>query len=139
MKIETEKYKKSTDGKVASEFLEKPSYELHGIYRALDVLGAECDLIQAEVYNQKQNENHSEKSKERDKLLCSVITKKNRCNPANTRDTAIFYFLTVKDGIISSGFVIVNYPLSKASGIFICDNLNTMIFTHIIQFPQAYP
>ena len=36
--------------KAASEFLEKPSYELHDLYRALDVLGAECDLIQAEVY-----------------------------------------------------------------------------------------
>lgn len=36
--------------KVASEFLEKPSYELHDVYRALDVLGAECDFIQAEVY-----------------------------------------------------------------------------------------
>ena len=36
--------------KAASEFLEKPSYELHDVYRALDVLGAECDLIQAEVY-----------------------------------------------------------------------------------------
>ena len=35
---------------VASEFLEKPSYELHDVYRALDVLGSECDLIQAEVY-----------------------------------------------------------------------------------------
>lgn len=34
----------------ASEFLERPSYELHDVYRALDVLGAECDLIQAEVY-----------------------------------------------------------------------------------------
>ena len=34
----------------ASEFLEKPSYELHDVYRALDVLGSECDLIQAEVY-----------------------------------------------------------------------------------------
>ena len=36
--------------KVASEFLEKPSYELHDIYRALDVLGNECDFIQSEVY-----------------------------------------------------------------------------------------
>ena len=36
--------------KVASEFLEKPSYELHDVYRALDILGSECDLIQAEVY-----------------------------------------------------------------------------------------
>ncbi len=34
----------------ASEFLEKPSYELHDIYRALDVLGSECDFIQSEVY-----------------------------------------------------------------------------------------
>ena len=29
---------------------EKPSYELHDVYRALDVLGAESDLIQIEVY-----------------------------------------------------------------------------------------
>ena len=36
--------------KTALEFLEKPSYQLHDVYRALDVLGAECDLIQAEVY-----------------------------------------------------------------------------------------
>jgi transposase len=36
--------------KVASEFMEKPSYELHDIYRALDVLGKECDFIQAEAY-----------------------------------------------------------------------------------------
>ena len=41
---------KRSSYKVASEFLEKPSYELHDIYRALDVLGAECDLIQSEVY-----------------------------------------------------------------------------------------
>lgn len=34
----------------ASEFLEKPSYELHDVYRALDVLGNACDLIQSEVY-----------------------------------------------------------------------------------------
>lgn len=34
----------------ASEFLEKPSYELHDVYRALDVLGIECDLIQSEIY-----------------------------------------------------------------------------------------
>lgn len=34
----------------ASEFLENPSYGLHDVYRALDVLGSECDLIQAEVY-----------------------------------------------------------------------------------------
>ena len=41
---------KRSSYKVASEFLESPSYELHDVYRALDVLGAECDLIQAEVY-----------------------------------------------------------------------------------------
>ena len=35
---------------LASEFLEKPSYELHDVYRALDVLGSECDFIQSEVY-----------------------------------------------------------------------------------------
>lgn len=34
----------------ASEFLEPPSYQLHDIYRALDVLGNECDFFQAEVY-----------------------------------------------------------------------------------------
>ena len=34
----------------ASEFLERPTYQLHDIYRALDVLGQECDLIQAEAY-----------------------------------------------------------------------------------------
>ena len=36
--------------KIASEFLEKPSYQLHDIYRALDILGNECDFIQSEVY-----------------------------------------------------------------------------------------
>ena len=41
---------KRSSYKVASEFLEKPSYELHDVYRALDVLGAESDLIQVEVY-----------------------------------------------------------------------------------------
>ena len=34
----------------ASSFLEKPSYELHDVYRALEVIGDEVDLIQAEVY-----------------------------------------------------------------------------------------
>ena len=33
-----------------SEFLEPPTYELHDVYRALDVLGAECDFIQSEIY-----------------------------------------------------------------------------------------
>lgn len=41
---------KRSSFKVASEFLEKPSYELHDIYRALDILGTEYDFIQAEVY-----------------------------------------------------------------------------------------
>lgn len=36
--------------KTAAEFLEKPSYELHDVYRALDILGKECDSIQAEAY-----------------------------------------------------------------------------------------
>lgn len=35
---------------VASEFLEKPTYNTHDVYRALDVLGEECDFIQSEVY-----------------------------------------------------------------------------------------
>lgn len=41
---------KRSSYKTASEFLEKPSYQLHDICRALDVLGNECDLIQSEVY-----------------------------------------------------------------------------------------
>ena len=34
---------------VSKEFLEKPSYKLHDVYRALDILGTECDFIQAEL------------------------------------------------------------------------------------------
>jgi len=41
---------KRSSFKTASEFLEKPSYGIHDVYRALDVLGNECDLIQAEAY-----------------------------------------------------------------------------------------
>ncbi len=41
---------KRSSFKTASEFLEKPSYRLYDVYRALDVLGNECDLIQSEVY-----------------------------------------------------------------------------------------
>jgi transposase len=41
---------KRSSFRTASEFLEKPSYGLHDVYRALDVLGKECDPIQAEVY-----------------------------------------------------------------------------------------
>ena len=36
--------------KTASDFLEKPSYQLHDVYRSLDILGNECDFIQSEVY-----------------------------------------------------------------------------------------
>ena len=35
---------------VAQEFLEKSSYQLHDVYRTLDILGNECDFIQSEVY-----------------------------------------------------------------------------------------
>ena len=41
---------KRSSYKTASEFMEKPAYELHDVYRALDVLGKECDFIQSEVY-----------------------------------------------------------------------------------------
>ena len=41
---------KRSSFRTASEFLEKPSYELHDVYRALDVLGNECDFIQSEVF-----------------------------------------------------------------------------------------
>lgn len=36
--------------KTAQKFLEKPSYKLHDVYRALSVLAKESDLIQSEVY-----------------------------------------------------------------------------------------
>ena len=41
---------KRSSYKTASEFLEKPSYQLHDLYRSLDVLGNESDFIQSEVY-----------------------------------------------------------------------------------------
>jgi hypothetical protein len=41
---------KRSSFKVASEFLESPTYQLHDVYRALDVLGNECDFIQTELY-----------------------------------------------------------------------------------------
>ena len=41
---------KRSSFKTASGFLEKPTYGLHDVYRALDVLGTECDFIQSEVY-----------------------------------------------------------------------------------------
>ncbi len=34
----------------AKTFLEAPTYQLHDIYRALNVLSEECDLIQSELY-----------------------------------------------------------------------------------------
>lgn len=55
---------KRSSYKTASEFMEKPSYELHDVYRALDVLGNECDLIQSEVYK-----NSHFISKRNDKIL----------------------------------------------------------------------
>ncbi len=36
--------------RAAMDYLEKPSYEEHDVYRALDVLAAECDFIQSEAY-----------------------------------------------------------------------------------------
>lgn len=41
---------KRSSYKTASEFLEKPSYQLHDLYRSLDVFGKESDFIQSEVY-----------------------------------------------------------------------------------------
>ena len=41
---------KRSSFKTASEFMEKPAYKLHDVYRALDVLGNECDFIQSEAY-----------------------------------------------------------------------------------------
>lgn len=40
--------------KQAASFLEKPSFELHDIYRALSVLAQENDFIQAELYKNSQ-------------------------------------------------------------------------------------
>lgn len=41
---------KRSSYKAACEFLEKPAYGLHDVYRALSVLAQESDLIQAELY-----------------------------------------------------------------------------------------
>lgn len=41
---------KRSSFKTAAEFLEHPTYKLHDVYRALDVLGTKCDFIQSEVY-----------------------------------------------------------------------------------------
>ena len=54
--------------KTAQKFLEKPTYELHDVYRALSVLAQECDLIQSEVYKnshfpEKRNDRNDRKVK----------------------------------------------------------------------------
>ncbi len=36
--------------RAAMDYLERPSYEEHDVYRALDVLAEECDFIQAEAF-----------------------------------------------------------------------------------------
>ena len=41
---------KRSSYKAAKKFLEPPKYELHDIYRTLNVLAEECDFIQAEAY-----------------------------------------------------------------------------------------
>jgi transposase len=41
---------KRSSFKTAQNFLEKPSYSLHDVYRSLSVLADECDFIQSEVY-----------------------------------------------------------------------------------------
>ncbi len=41
---------KASSFNTAKRFLEPPDYELHDVYRALDILAEECDLIQSEVY-----------------------------------------------------------------------------------------
>ena len=60
---------KRSSYRTAREFLEKPSYELHDVYRALDVLGSECDLIQADVYK-----NSHFLGKRNDKILYFITT-----------------------------------------------------------------
>ncbi len=41
---------KRSSYQAAQKFLEAPTYELHDVYRALDILAENCDLIQSEVY-----------------------------------------------------------------------------------------
>ena len=41
---------KLSSNELAKNFLEKPNFELHDLYRSLDVLANESDLIQKEVY-----------------------------------------------------------------------------------------
>lgn len=46
---------KLASNKQAAIFLEQPSFELHDIYRALNVLAAENDLIQSRLYQNSQS------------------------------------------------------------------------------------
>ena len=48
----------------ACKFLERPTYEIHDVYRALSVLSEECDFIQSEVYK-----NSSFVTKRKDSIL----------------------------------------------------------------------
>ena len=48
IKLKKKRPDKRSSYSVSKEFLEKPSYKLHDVYRALDILGTECDFIQAE-------------------------------------------------------------------------------------------
>ncbi len=61
---------KRSSFKAASEFLERPTYELHDVYRALDVLGSECDFIQSEVYK-----NSHFLTERNDKILYSLVSR----------------------------------------------------------------
>jgi len=42
---------KLTTCELSKSFIEKPNFELHDIYRALDVIAKESDFIQSELYN----------------------------------------------------------------------------------------
>ena len=46
---------KRSSYKAASEFLEKPSYELHDVYRALDVLGARSSIMTVPIITLRSN------------------------------------------------------------------------------------
>ena len=61
---------KRSSFKTASEFLESPSYELHDIYRALDILGNECDMIQSDIYKN----SHFLGSRNDKKMTVRIIT-----------------------------------------------------------------
>jgi len=55
---------KRSSYKSACSFLEAPSYQLHDVYRALDILAAESDFIQSEAYK-----NSHMVTKRNDKIL----------------------------------------------------------------------